>query len=242
MIYHPIRYINNGEPLNEDTLNRFAEDTQSNLHQIISELENLKSSLYGTVEETPHKLALRDQYGTTQFGAPRIEQNPLRLVDSSENAIGGKVVKRDSNGTAKFSKPIAGEHPMRLMDMAPYITSSDFPKYISYFFDDLASHPSAKDFELSKGWFRFPNGIIFQWGDVGFGETGTSGEIRWPIPFPRHCMFATVEDYAGLGQWTDNSRVRIQRPSRVGTFFMGQETTNFIPRNPAKFAWMAIGL
>lgn len=96
MLFVPIRYINNGEPLDQATLNRHGFDIQENLEEIISRLNASGSN--GSVEEIPNTLALRDENGTTQFAAPIVGTNPLRLMDSSVEPIAGTVVMRDGNG------------------------------------------------------------------------------------------------------------------------------------------------
>lgn len=85
MLYIPIRYINNGEPLDQVTLNRNGYDTQENLEEIISRLTTVEGATGGEVTEIPDTLVLRDTYGTAQFVAPRVATNPLRLADLVNN-------------------------------------------------------------------------------------------------------------------------------------------------------------
>lgn len=101
MLFVPIRYINNGEPLDQVTLNRYGFDVQENLEEIIARLDGSGGGT-GSVAEIPNTLALRDDNGTTQFAAPVVGTNPLRLMDASVTPSPGRVVMWDSNGQINF--------------------------------------------------------------------------------------------------------------------------------------------
>lgn len=117
MLFVPIRYINNGEALDQVTLNRDTTDIQQNLEEIIDRLVTLESSSGGSVTETPDTLALRDEYGTTQFSAPRIATNPFRKGDADSDKTASTLALRDANGTFKIGPPSSVDHPMRSEDM-----------------------------------------------------------------------------------------------------------------------------
>ena len=79
MLYREIRYINDGEPLDQVTLNRYTYDIQENLEELFDRTGG--SSSIGEVENIPDTIALRDNYGTTKFSTPREGTNPLRVND-----------------------------------------------------------------------------------------------------------------------------------------------------------------
>lgn len=87
MLFVPIRYINNGEPLDQITLNRSGFDVQSNLEEIIARLTGVEGGTGGSVAEIPNTIALRDANGTTQFAPPIKSTNPLRLGDIIDDLV-----------------------------------------------------------------------------------------------------------------------------------------------------------
>lgn len=146
MLHTPIRYINNGEPLDQVTLNRYMYDTQENLEELFS-LAFGGNTPNASVSETPDTLALRDEHGTSQFTAPRVGTNPLRLDDASEEAVPKSLALRDSNGTTKFSNPIDPENPLRLDDITTSLTSTDDDKVLA----------------ASTARIIMPSGVIVMW-------------------------------------------------------------------------------
>lgn len=98
MLYRPIRYINNGEPLDQVTLNRYMYDTQINLEVLFASVKG--SAVTGEVKEIPNSFVKRDDRGTTQFSPPIIGTNPIRLDDVSVSPSPDSIVKRDSSGKA----------------------------------------------------------------------------------------------------------------------------------------------
>lgn len=116
MLHVPIRYINNGEPLDQVTLNRYMYDTQENLEELFKSLGAV--SVDGEVQEIPNSLVKRDAYGTTQFSAPRVGTNPLRLNDSSVANTANKVVTRNSSGKINVQQVTLGSAPSANMDAA----------------------------------------------------------------------------------------------------------------------------
>lgn len=123
MLFFPIRYINNGEPLDQVTLNRHGFDIQENLEKIIEGIEGAGgiggSGLEASVEPIPNTLALRDEYGTSEFSKPRVGNNPIRLHDVDVDNINNKVVARNDNGGINVTYARLGEEPVDDMDAIP---------------------------------------------------------------------------------------------------------------------------
>lgn len=118
MLKTPIDYINNGEPLDQQTLNRYIYDVQENLEELFRLVNGAGKD--GSVDEIPDTLALRDEYGTTNFTEPRTGTNPLRLNDSSVESIPSTVVMRDENGSIKLGEPTGTESPIRALDIVGF--------------------------------------------------------------------------------------------------------------------------
>lgn len=74
----PIRYINNGEPLNEITLNRGLLDSQVNLEKLFVDVNAYDP---GTVEAEANRVVLRDSQGRSKFGVPEHDQHAWRVAD-----------------------------------------------------------------------------------------------------------------------------------------------------------------
>lgn len=110
MLFVPIRYISNGEPLDQITLNRYGFDMQENLEQIIARVVGVEGSVAGSVPEVPHTLALRDVNGTTQFAAPIVSTNPIRLGDTNTNtgwdSVIGKLPRVLPNGSINLGNVV----------------------------------------------------------------------------------------------------------------------------------------
>lgn len=98
MLFFPIRYINNGEPLDQVTLNRHGFDIQENLEKIIEGIEGAGgiggSGLEASVEPIPNTLALRDDRGTSQFSKPIGPYEPLRLTDANKSDWWDDIINR----------------------------------------------------------------------------------------------------------------------------------------------------
>lgn len=77
----PIRYVNDGEPLDEKTLNRSSQDVKSNLDDIYSRVDGYDS---GTTEAISDRIVLRDNNATSKFGVPSDDQHPWRLNEFRE--------------------------------------------------------------------------------------------------------------------------------------------------------------
>lgn len=77
----PIRYINDGEPLDEVVLNRYVQDSQQNLENLFSRVDGYDS---GTTEAISDRVVLRDNDATSKFGVPTDDQHPWRLNEFRE--------------------------------------------------------------------------------------------------------------------------------------------------------------
>lgn len=77
----PLRYINDGEPLDEVTLNRYTQDTQANLENLFSRVDDYDP---GTTDAISGRVVLRDNNATTRFGVPSHDQHPWRLNEFRE--------------------------------------------------------------------------------------------------------------------------------------------------------------
>jgi hypothetical protein len=80
-LLNPIRYINDGEPLNEVTLNRPALDVSTNLASLFSSVDGYDN---GTPEAQSDRVVLRDDTATAKFGVPSNDQHPWRLNEFRE--------------------------------------------------------------------------------------------------------------------------------------------------------------
>lgn len=83
-----IPLINNGEPLNEPTLNRAIVKIKEN----IEDLYKKYAALSATSEAVPETLVLRDENATAKFGEPTEGDHPVRLVDLHRAHPTGSVI------------------------------------------------------------------------------------------------------------------------------------------------------
>lgn len=97
-LFTPIRYINDGEPLNQITLNRGRFDVQENIEELFSRVGTLESVNNTSINEDPDTIALRNSNGTTSFSEPTAGTHPLRLDDASVESLPDTLVMRDSEG------------------------------------------------------------------------------------------------------------------------------------------------
>lgn len=74
----PLRYINDGEVLNEITLNRALLDAQTNLEDLFNRVDAYDP---GTSEAEANRVVLRDGQGTAKFGTPSHDEHPWRLAE-----------------------------------------------------------------------------------------------------------------------------------------------------------------
>jgi len=74
----PIRYVNNGEPLNQTVLNRAIVDIQINLEDLFNRVDGYDN---GVAEANSLRVVRRDAAGTAKFGTPTQDQHPIRLVE-----------------------------------------------------------------------------------------------------------------------------------------------------------------
>ena len=78
----PLRYINNGEPLNEVVLNRALIDVSDNLEELFSRIGGAR---IGVPEAEPDTVVRRDDNGVAEFGEPTSDKHPLRSTDVVNN-------------------------------------------------------------------------------------------------------------------------------------------------------------
>lgn len=81
MLFATIRLINDGDALDEVSLNRFAYDIQANLEEIFRILGEIQDTS-GTADLIPDTLVQRDTNGTAKFGTPTEPEHPVRLADA----------------------------------------------------------------------------------------------------------------------------------------------------------------
>jgi hypothetical protein len=91
-------------------------DAQENLEELFSRVDGV--SISGSVPEAPDTFVLRDAFGTTQFTAPNVGTNPLRLNDASSDNIAGRVVMRNASGHFDTEQITLGRDPTASMDAA----------------------------------------------------------------------------------------------------------------------------
>lgn len=229
MLFVPIRYINNGEPLDQVTLNRYGFDVQENLEEIISRLSTVEGSENGSVVEIPHTLALRDANGTTQFAPPIVGTNPMRLMDFTTAATAGKGVVRNQNGTASFSAPTQNDHPIRLGDVQNIlsgVTPKTLNKNTTNTTDsdghthqlDLSGFGILVDWHIgTKGFLLFSNGITIQWGSDSSGTGNQGGRYTFSFQRPMTTLhYADIKTGSTTGTATSTSNnsgvyVRVNR-------------------------------
>lgn len=77
----PLRYINDGEPLDEVVLNRSNLDTLANLENLFSRVDGYDG---GTPDAESDRVVLRDNNATAKFGVPSEDQHPWRLNEFRE--------------------------------------------------------------------------------------------------------------------------------------------------------------
>lgn len=138
MLFTPIRYINNGEALDQANLNKMGYDIQANLEEIISQLG--ASGLSSDVNETPNTVALRDENGTCKFSSPTLGEHPLRLNDATASNFPNTVVKRDNNGASLFDQVGVARAP-----------TNDFEVANKKYVDDHVNNLRAMTFTIISG-------------------------------------------------------------------------------------------
>ena len=110
----PLRYINNGEPLNEVILNRGLRDIEDNLEELFS---RIGGATIGTPDPTADAVARRDENGTAEFGSPTTDKHPLRgndVVNNLESDAGNKPLSASMGKqiSDNFEQQLAGAFPI----------------------------------------------------------------------------------------------------------------------------------
>lgn len=77
----PVRFVNDGEPLDEVVLNRSNLDIESNLDDLYSRVDGYDP---GTSDAISDRVVLRDKNATAKFGVPSDDQHPWRLNEFRE--------------------------------------------------------------------------------------------------------------------------------------------------------------
>ena len=91
------------------------------------------------------------------------------------------------------------------------------------------SNPSPDTFSDKGGYYKFPNGLIMQWGKIDEitpnGDNGKQGpsknKYNFPIPFPHSCLSISISD--SLEKFPS----RVLSNSGVGVY--SYDRTGFIP-------------
>jgi len=109
----PLRYINNGEPLNEVILNRGFRDVEENLEELFSRIGGAR---IGVPEDEADTVVRRDENGVAEFGEPTNSKHPLRGNDVVNN-----LESEDSN------KPLSAAMGKQISDNFESQISGAFP-------------------------------------------------------------------------------------------------------------------
>lgn len=110
----PLRYINNGEPLNEVVLNRAYRDIEENLEELFGRIGGAR---IGVSEADPDTVVRRDDNGVAEFGEPTKETHPIRGGDVVNNLNSDESDKPLSASMGKqisenFESQLSGAFPI----------------------------------------------------------------------------------------------------------------------------------
>lgn len=227
MLHVPIRYINNGEPLDQVTLNRYMYDVQQNLEALFASLGG--SAISGEVDEIPNSLVKRDAHGTTQFAAPRVGTNPLRRNDV--------VNSLTNNSTAN---PLSANMGAVLKGMIDSVSTN-----VGSLQSDVDGLSNTSSSTGANGYYTLPGGITLQW----MRTTSVGRESRYvafPKPFTTRRLTVQVTKKEGstyiegtmvlapTDSWSDLNGVRI------GHYYTGDSKGTF--RTAPEVYIFAIGI
>ena len=117
----PLRYINNGEPLNEVVLNRALIDVKDNLEELFS---RIGGATIGVPEPDPETVVRRDENGAAEFGEPTKDNHPIRSTDVVNNLDSSQT---DRPLSASMGKQIADNFESELANAFPVGSIIMFP-------------------------------------------------------------------------------------------------------------------